>query len=73
MAVHPVRTHLSSLPGPVAQLVASPIADPRVVSSIPAWSYTFVDVNYEIFSMVILLLLLIQEGLMSVTSLSVCA
>ena len=32
----------------------------------------FVKIDHEIFSMVILLLLLIQEGLLSVTSKSVC-
>ena len=51
------------LPGPVAQSVASPTADPGVASSIPARSQTFVEIDHEIISMVILLLLLIQEGL----------
>ena len=72
MAVYPVDTHLSSLPGPVVQSVASPIAGPGIMSSIPAGSYTFVKIDYEIFSTVILLLLLIQEGLLSVTSESMC-
>ena len=30
-------------------------ADPGVASSIPAWSHTFVEIDYEIISMVILL------------------
>ena len=60
------------MPGPVAPLVASPTADPRVRSSIPAWPYTFVEINHEIFSTVILHLPLIQEGLLSVTSESMC-
>ena len=39
------------------------------MSLIPAWSYTFVEIDHEIFSMymVILLLPLIQEGLALVT------
>ena len=35
-------------------------------------SHTFVDIDHEIFSMVILLLRLIQEGLVSVASKSMC-
>ena len=57
---------LHGMPGPVAQSVASLIADPGVMSSIPAQPHTFVDIDYEIFSMVIFLLLLVQEGLLSV-------
>ena len=34
---------------------ASPTADPGVESSIPAWSHTFVEIDHEIISMVILL------------------
>ena len=47
------------------QLVGSLAADSGVVSSILTWSHTFV---HEIISTVILLVLLIQEGLLSVTS-----
>ena len=54
------------------QSVASQIADPGVMSSIPPQSHTFVEIDHEIFSMVILLLLLIQEGLLSVTSKGMC-
>ena len=49
------------LPGRVAQSVtclatdASLTADPGVASSIPAWSHTFVEIDYEIISTVILL------------------
>ena len=57
--------------GPVAQSVASPTADIGAVSSIPARSHTFVEIDHEIISMVILLLL-IQERLLSVTSKSMC-
>ena len=67
---HSVYT--SHIPGPIVQLVASPIADPGVVSLILARSHTFVEIDREIFSTTILLLLLIQEGLVSVTSKSMC-
>ena len=54
---------------PVAKFVASPIADPGVVSSILILSHTFVKIDHkEIFSTFILLLPLIQKGLVSVTS-----
>ena len=43
-------------------------ADPGVASSIPARSHTFMDIDHEIISTVILLLPLIQEELLSVTS-----
>ena len=52
--------------------VASLIADQEVVRLIPARSHTFMEINNEIFSMVILHLPLIQEGLLSVTSESMC-
>ena len=55
-----------------AQSVASPTADLGGESLIPARSHTFVEIDHEIISTVILLLLLIQEGLLSVTS-EVCA
>ena len=54
--------------GPVGQLVACPIADPGVVSSIPAWFHTFVEIDHELLFMFILLLPLIQKGIESVTS-----
>ena len=57
--------------GPVAQLVASLIADPGVVSSYPAQPHTFVEIDHKILSMVILLFPLFQEGLLSFTSKSV--
>ena len=44
-------------------------ADPEVASSIPAGSHTFVKIDHEIISTVILLP---QEGLLSVTSESMC-
>ena len=45
------------------QSVASLTSDPGVASSIPAWSHTFLEIDHEKISVVILLLLLIQEGL----------
>ena len=64
---------LCRIPGPLAQLVASVIADPGLVSLILARSHTLVENDHEIiFSMVILLLWLIQEGSVSVTSNSMC-
>ena len=54
------------------QSVASPTADPGVASLISAQSYTFVEMDNEIVSTVILLLPLIQEGLLSVTRESMC-
>ena len=68
LAVVPARLHSEiclhskiSTPGRVAQSVtclatdASLTADPGVASSIPARSHTFVEIDHEIFSMVILL------------------
>ena len=52
--------------GRIAQSVASQTAYPGVASSILAWSYTFVEIDYEIISTVILFITLIQEGLLSV-------
>ena len=42
-------------PGRVAQSVTCLTADPGVVSSIPARSHTFVEIDHEIISTVILL------------------
>ena len=47
-------------------------ADPGFPSSISARSHTFVELDHEIISSVILLLPLIQEGLLSFTSESMC-
>ena len=48
---------------PIAQSVANRIADPWVESMI-----TFVEIDHEIMSTVMIFLRLIQEGLLSVTS-----
>ena len=42
------------------------------MSLIPAGPHTLVEIDHETFSTVILLLLLIQEGLLSVISESMC-
>ena len=50
-------------------------ADPGVASSIPVRSHTFVEIDHEMISTVILLPSadsFIQEGLLSVTSESMC-
>ena len=57
--------------GLIVQSIASLIADPEV-SSIPAQVGTFVEIDHEMFSTVILLHTLFQEGLLSVTSESMC-
>ena len=55
-----LNTHTQLQPGRVAQSVTclatdlSLTADPGVVSSIPARSHTFVEIDHEIISMVIL-------------------
>ena len=74
-----LRLYINSLPcnsdnskaslGPIAQSVASPTADPGVVSLIPAQTHTFVEIDIILF---ILLLPLIQEGLLSFTSKRMC-
>ena len=51
-------------PGSVAQLVASSTSGPMVVSLIPDRSHTFVEIDHQIISMVILLLPLFPEGLL---------
>ena len=50
-------------PGSVGQSVTSPI---------PVRSHTFMEIDCEIISTAILILPLIQEGLLSVTSESMC-
>ena len=71
---------LLKLPGRVAQSVtclvtdAKLTADPGVASSIPARSHTFVEIDHEIISTVILLPSAesFMKGLLSVTSESMC-
>ena len=52
----------------LTQSVASLTADLGVANLIPARPHTFVEMDHEIISMVILLFLLIQEELLSFTS-----
>ena len=59
---HTNMNHLiKSIPGRIAQSVtclvtdANLTADPGIVSSIPAWSHTLVEIGHEIISTVILL------------------
>ena len=63
---------MNKMLGRVEQWVASSTADPGVTSSILARSYTVVDFDHKIISTIILILPLIQEGLLSVTSKSMC-
>ena len=53
------------VPGPVTQSIVSQTADPGILNSIPTGFHTFVEIDQEIISTIILLLLLIQEGLLS--------
>ena len=62
----------SFMPGPIEQSEVSQIANTGVVSWISAQPYTFAEIYCEVVSMVIHLLPLINEGLLSVTSGSMC-
>ena len=55
--------------GPVAQSVVSLTPDPGVESSIPTRSYTFMEIDHEIISTVILLLLFQKWALSSLETL----
>ena len=66
-----MRNHNIEIPVPVSQSVGSPTAYLGIASSIPALSHTFVEIDREKISTVILLLPLFHEGL-SVTSESMC-
>ena len=59
---------LLELPGLLVLPVTRLTANPGVPSSILIGSYTFVEIDRELISVIILLLSLIQEGLLSVTS-----
>ena len=61
-----------NVPGCVVQSVTSLNTDPGVASLTLVWSHTFMEIDHEIISKVILLLPLIQEGLLSATSESMC-
>ena len=57
---------------PEGQSVVCLIVDPEAMSLILAWSHTFVEFDDEIFSTIILLLPLTQEGLCQLQA-QVCA
>ena len=70
-----VKIHLSNqdLPASVAQLDVHLTGDQDVaVSAQPGRQHSFVEIDHEIFSMVILSLLLIQEGQLSVSCKRMC-
>ena len=54
--------------GPVAQSAANPMTDHGLLSLIQPQFYNFMETDRAIFSMDVLHLPLIQEGLLSVTS-----
>ena len=55
----PIKDQLDLL----AQSATSPTADPGIASLIQAWSHTFMEIDREIISTVIILLPRVQEGL----------
>ena len=57
----------------MAQLDALPTGDQEVVGSIPpVRQHSFLEIDHEIFSLVIFSLLLIQEGQLSVSDERMC-
>ena len=60
------------MPDSVAQSDARPIGDKVVVRPLPGWQHSFMEIDHEIFSMVILSLPLIQEGQLSVSGERMC-
>ena len=56
----------------MAQLDARPTGDQEVAASTPAGSATFIVIDHEIFSTVILSLPLIQEGQLSASGERMC-
>ena len=63
---------LSSVVGRASVAQSTVITDQGVMSLIPTRPHTFVLIDHEIFSLVILLLPLIQEGLLLVKNQSMC-
>ena len=47
-------------------------ADQEVLVLIPAWQYSFMEIDHEVFSAVILTLLLIKEEQLSVSGERMC-
>ena len=73
-SVYPKVWALSgSLPASVAQLDARPTGDQEVAGSTPAGrQHSFVEIDHEIYSTVILSLPLIQEGHLLVSGEIIC-
>ena len=61
-------------PASVAKLDTHPTGDQEVAGSTPyqGWQYSFMEIDHEILSTVILSLLLIQEGQLSVSGERMC-
>ena len=69
------QVYLVPLPALVAQLDVPPTGDQEVAGSIPAGrdqQHSFVEIDHEIFSMVILSLTLIQQEQLSVSGERMC-
>ena len=61
------------MPASVAQLDARMTGDKKVVCSTPpGWQHSFMEIDNEIFSMVIFSIPLIQEGQLSVSGDRMC-
>ena len=70
-----VKVHIQVyMPASVGQLDARPTGDQEVAGSTPAevGKISFLEIDHEIFSMVILFLPLIQEGQLSVSGERMC-
>ena len=68
-----VLSYMCYVPTSVAQLDAHPTGDQEVAGSTPAGrQHSFVEIDHEIFCMVILSLPLIQEGQSSVSGERMC-
>ena len=71
MFLRKTHSHCLVLPGSEVLSVMSLTADPGGMGFLPSRSHTFLEIDHEIISTVIFLPL-IQEGLFSVTSKSIC-
>ena len=67
-----IKTKIVQFFNSVALSVVSMTAESGVMSSIPAQSHTFVEIDHERISTAILHLPLIQKGLLPVTRESIC-
>ena len=66
--------HVQNCAALVAQMDVHPTGELRLlqVQPLPGWQHSFLDIDHEMFSMVILSLLLIQEGQLSVSDETMC-